>query len=267
MKEFHYILQKEIVKDLEIPCEFSHTVFSAEDDWKQLLNNLEQTVEGQPVLFASIPVARYIRKNLQKLSSGLILPAEGFSESVLFWNQYTTMLPTNWLLNHDCIILPFGSVKNHITKIERTYGNRIFIKPVSPWKTFTGFDCTAHNINHEISSLRQSEKVLDGELVLVTGYKVIDPVEYRCWCIDGRVVTSSAYSWSQIDTSPIPQSAIKLAEDVADFMSMRENAVVIDIGMESGEAKVIEMNAITTSGWYSGMSTPGLLESLKGLYQ
>lgn len=269
MTEFHYIIQLELSKGIELKIENKHTTFfSSDSDWKSLLIDLNaRLVDKQPILFASIEITKYVRKHLSNLASGIIMPVDGFDESILFWNRYSTVLPRSWLLNHDCIILPFGSLKHHVTKIERIYGNRIFIKPLSAWKTFTGFDCIAHNINQETSSLRQAENVLDGELTIVTDYKPISETEYRFWCIDGKVISSSAYSWNGVpESQDIPLDISRLVEDAADFISIYENALVIDACYHSGVPKIIELNAISTSGWYEGVDINKLLSEITKLY-
>jgi hypothetical protein len=164
-------------------------------------------------------------------------------------------------LNYDYEILTLSQLKSYKKH------DQVFVKPLSPWKTFTGFDCHKDDIRYEVASTKQLNNVGMHELCIVAPYKNLDKLEYRCWYIEGELVTCSPYGWDIKDYSaPIPMNVLDLACKAGEKLEYHGDAFVIDIGTIDGKPYVIELNAIPTSGWYDGMNVNRLLSKMEKMY-
>lgn len=262
----HYILQKEVCKDISdfvlTNTDFSYTVFStSEPDWKDNLRRTYSRSLRTKGIFCSIDVMKFIHQ--VDLAHLLWIPHNHLNMGIMNWNWYSTIMP-NHILNSNTIMLPFGKISENKNLIKNTYGNNIFLKPNSPWKPFTGFSTTIDELDYELNAISQIEKVMNQELVIITDVKEFEPIEYRCWCIEGEVATSAPYSWQNITANvATPSEVLELAKYASDvILGNYINNIVIDIGITPNGPKIIELNSISTSGWYTGMDINALLAAI-----
>jgi len=260
-----FLLQTEITKHFKPDESLAYFQFSADEpNWQDTLKKLDED-EHLYIPFVSIQIARHIEIKHKKLSSGLVWPHDSVMyhyRNPLYVNRWKTYL------DDSCL-----NQEGYMTTLYDLYRNapiydRMFIRPLSPWKPFTGFDCTKDDLKFEISSIFQLTLVKGDEIVYVHPYKELDKYEYRCYYIDEELVTCSPYGWEKVDYSaPIPMEVLDAASIAGKKLEVIGDAFVIDIGIHNGEAKVIEVNAVPTSGWYGGMDANKLLRKIKGLFE
>jgi len=170
-----------------------------------------------------------------------------FNDNVKKYHLYASHL-AEFLLNDDYIILPYAEVKRR----KLSSGQSFFIKPNSGLKEFTGKVINSDNFDFEINSMNQIERVFPEELCVISSVKKID-AEFRYVIVDGEVITGSEYRWDnsmdvRIDTLPICD---ELAEKIARHPWQADDIYVADIAYTNGEAKLIELNAFSSSGMYA----------------
>lgn len=148
---------------------------------------------------------------------------------------------------------------------ERLY----FVRPASGSKPFTGFCCYGKNVIEELYKLRQIEKFNGHELLIVAEYKLISPLEFRFWILDGKIVGEGCYSHTKASGIMCP-GARAFAQQVIDGcdLSYFGDGVVIDVCCEqlAHEYKIVEANAFSTSGWYEGLNIEAMLRSICQFY-
>src|SRR5690606_23783656 len=101
-------------------------------------------------------------------------------------------------------------------KLFGAYNGKFFIRPDSPFKTFTGYLLYPGIFTNEINSLFQLSAATAETLVCIASAKDIDN-EYRFVIVNGEVITGSDYSWDENHVpQPIyPDECLALAELVA----------------------------------------------------
>lgn len=269
-----FFLQEEVVKRYNIePIEGAKCIFfnAIDNGWREVVDDLVWEVSGNPVIFCSIQIARYIQKYLPKLASGLIIsnmspePQIGMS-SIFDWNQYSTYIPNNHLLNHK----GSGRMMTFAEAMDCNFDfpERVFVRPNTGWKPFTGFSCSRENLWQELNALSQIEHVDPSEIVVAFSEKKIIQ-EYRYWIVDGQISTCSSYSWNAEDDYRKPEKDIdnyvKSVLQYPDNIGLTE--YVIDVAaMEDGSMKVVELNALSTSGWYGAIDCRKLLHDVTNIY-
>lgn len=267
MVKHHFKLQKEVcrdvLQDVVLTSTASYQTFSANDDnWQNIIRDNKKFA----TMFCSIQVARY--NDIYGSLSAVLLPHRPYTDGILNWNQYASVIPANLLLNPQALILPYNHIVNNKKHIQDIYGDNLFIKPNSPWKPFTGFITHISQLEYELNSYKSCENVRGSELAIITNTKQFDAIEYRCWCIDGKFVTSAPYSWFEMENIPdTPKEVISLATNVLEYIEEYYMDHVIDIAMTNDGPKVIELNGVSTSGWYQGMDAEKLLTTIAGQYE
>lgn len=262
MSKPHVTIQREVAKDVLQDFIISNTQFDIRTFSATDVIGWQTDIQRTMAIFCSIENARRVSKFQP---SALWLPYLPTEQGIMHWNWYSTAIPSIQLLNPIATILPFGHIMKNQKYLVDQYGENLFLKPNSPWKPFTGLTVNKNNLQYELSSLAQLEHVFDGELVVITNAKDIASVEYRCWCIDEKVITSAPYSWDKLDNIPdTPLEVIELAEKATWYTTEYNNCMVIDIAtLADGTPKIIELNAFSTSGWYVGMDVEKLLFAMK----
>lgn len=106
-------------------------------------------------------------------------------DHVFDWNYYAPKF-SNYLLNRNYVIQPFGNVSNYCSG-----KSGIFIKPNSGYKPFTG-RVIHEKIDTELNLIRYEDNIFDEELCVIEDVKTIFD-EYRFLVVDNIVVTGSKY--------------------------------------------------------------------------
>ena len=105
--------------------------------------------------------------------------------------EYLSNYPKEWFLNSDAYFTTFGLLRN--SKITKP----CFIRPNSPFKSFTGFTLTSENFAVEMNSLEKISFLEPHDLILVSENKVIDS-EFRYVICNKEVIGYSEYRWDGV---------------------------------------------------------------------
>lgn len=199
------------------------------------------------VLYGSISFVNQHQKK-RKFVPGAYFSREGF-----LCSRYMHRLPSRVLANHDYLMLPYGEfLRQH----RRIYGlfntDKIFLRPDSGSKTFTGLAIHEDDFEHETNTLNKLLNVDHDSMVLVASCKKID-VEYRFFIVRGEVVTGSQYKVDDdlIISPVVSKKCLALAQEIAQGPFQVDLAYACDIGIVDGEAKVIELNSFSAAGLYA----------------
>ncbi|MBW3243653.1 ATP-grasp domain-containing protein [Epibacterium sp. DP7N7-1] len=273
----HLIFQEDLLRGMDPALDVllaGHVphVFSSSDDWKtrlEALNRelgpvtpLEPETGARVAVFCSLQVAAHIRRHCDHLRQGILQ-----DEDRLAIHVFTGLIPRDWLLNRDVILLPFGQVEARAAQLETLFGPRLFMRPDSSKKTFSGCVFDISDIGHEVSAQRQIHNIHGDELVAIDRARDIAPFEYRFWLAEGRVITHAAYALERIeDAPPCPPTVARLAEEVARHVEYTLPMVVADFVLdEGGQPRLVEVNGFSTAGFYPGTDFHALVTALDGL--
>lgn len=171
-------------------------------------------------------------------------------------NYWSSRFPRNipWL-NQNGIFIPYGNLPDHPLISQMTgEENRVFIRPNSGNKVFTGFDIAVDkSFNDELKKQMLFVRPDEETMCYITPYKKISHIEWRFWICEKQVVAYSPYSWGEEPgLSKAPDSIIDLANQVAQSSFHPDYAYVADFVLDNNNNPyLIEVNAASTSGIYS----------------
>lgn len=272
----HVFFQKEITRDHDLGSALENRGWVGHEieagnfhaSVKGIEGDLTKVPQGEPIFgFASIRLAQqHAHLGLARMGSGMVVDRQK-----LTWSNYASCLPEDMLLNSDGILVPWGFLKREQTKTDLTHvfgANGVFLRPNSPFKPFTGFSTNWDDFEYNVNSYGQLEKIDPGELVAVFDLKVIEAVEWRFWIVAGEVATFSPYSWEELprDNPDAPDGMMDDVSKVIRALEGYEDSLVIDMASTPDGNKVIELNGLSTSGFYSGMDIEKLLDALPKMY-
>jgi len=167
------------------------------------------------------------------------------------------------VLNRGSVFLPFGMLQAPCPALLSWVGDDgdVFVRPDSGRKLFTGFMVkVAGDGSLDIGGEHQMRLVASDAMCLVAPAKKMDPIEWRFWIVDRKVVASTPYSW---DTDPVwapaPESCHAVAQAMAGNPWQPDIAYVVDVVEHSGQSYLLEINAASTSGVYAAPLEPLLL--------
>jgi len=200
-------------------------------------------------------VTCYGGTTLRKISQ-----ARGWSPG-FYWDNYNFTFEAwceHWgteLLNHDSVVCRFEDVPLQI--------DRFFMRPCATDKTFTGMHldwCDYLEWRKEVLSGEVSQFYHDltlDTLVAVAPYRDINQ-ECRFFIVNGKIVTGSFYKsigWrKRISFYDSPWYAEDMERYVQDRINQWQphKAFVLDIArIPGGSCKIIEVNALNSSGLYA----------------
>lgn len=189
---------------------------------------------------------------VKKKNKGFIPGAFGFKNETNT-SYYMSQLPRKYFFNDDAIYLPFGSILQAKDQLKSLFGDHIFIRPDSGFKSFTGFDVKLEDLEFELSSLKQLKNPGNHELCLIASAKNIQS-EYRIVVCDGKVITGSQYRWDdRMDVRiDVHSDAWAFAEDIvakADWQL--DSCYVVDVFLSDTGPKIGEFNSFASSGLYN----------------
>lgn len=281
MKPFYFIIQQSLLSNVSfIPPNmiWDFCVFSTnKKSWKNEIINIEYNVRKnslKPIIFCSINVANYIIKYHPYLKDGIFLPQNPYQNGILDWNQYSSILPKKYLLNNSGHIFLFSDIPNNKNMIYETLGDNIFIRPLSPWKPFTGFETNSEDLVYDLNSYFTANDVKPYELCLVSPAQPVEMPEFRFWAIEGTAITWAPYNttpamnaeyYSGSDVIP-SKEMINMVEDISSRLVCYDHFFVIDMCMINGESKMVEINGFSTSGWYEGINVDFLFQGIVSQY-
>lgn len=178
-----------------------------------------------------------------------ILPGAYFQPNALQCSVYTNQIPPNLLLNENSIMATFGDLRRRPDFFKNIFGATAFIRPNSSQKIFSG--CILNSWEDELSAMRQTTSVTDDTIVVLSAPQEILS-EHRLFVVNREVVAATQYQKNgAVDlSSSSPQAAWDVAQHMADLEWQPDIAYVCDVAITPNGAKIVELNAISTSGWY-----------------
>lgn len=227
----------------------------------QGLKEIEDSLTGSErvIMICSIETARIAKKSFPRIARGVWLDEEPLRAS-----RMSGIIPGRILLNRTSVFMPLGAVPSRAEQMRAIFGDRVFMRPDSPMKHFSGLVCETSDLPFEASCAAQVNVLHGDHLVMIDRAREIMPVEYRFWLCDGEVVTWSPYAHdggrADISRNDLA-SAMVAAQEVAAITETIVNPVVADFAIENGEAKLIEMNAFSTSGIYPGADVRAIIRA------
>lgn len=273
----HMIFQEELLRGLDpVPGVNSSgaaaLVFSTSGNWRAELDRLDAELSPESPLdpmsgtrvavFGSLEVAAYVRRNCGHLATGILQ-----DEDHLSVQTFSGLMPREWLLNRETILLPFGQAASREDQLRALFGERLFMRPASSRKDFSGTVFEISDLAQELSAQRQLHNLYGDTLVAFDRAQAIAPHEYRFWLMNGEVVTCAAYSFEAgAPAPPCPQAVHSLASKVAEHVEVWADPVVADFVMdEGGVPRLVELNGFTSSGFYPGADFAAIARGLDRL--
>jgi hypothetical protein len=186
-------------------------------------------------------------KQIEKSYGRWWTPGMYFNANVKSWSKFAVYLG-EYLLNDDYIILPYGEAIRRLTTTVGL-GARAFIKPESGMKEFTG-----QVVDRKTILEMSPHSPISSETLCVLALEKDIKAEFRYVICDKKVVTGSEYRWDNVldvrrDTHPIADA---MAEKVAKAGWQADTVYVCDVALVGDdEAKIIELNAFSSSGLYA----------------
>lgn len=196
--------------------------------------------------FGSISFIREARKHLQHQ------PLAYYSDERFYYSRYAHKLPAEWMLNTGGVFLPCTSVLTMLPKLQLWFGGQqFFMRPDSGSKVFTGQMIDYADGEKQIEALSRVSSLTLDTMVYVAAEQAIE-AEYRLFIVNRQVMGGSFYSFDQEASSlPIPHEVLELAHAVARHAWQIDIAYSCDIAMTAQGARVVELNAGSTSGFYN----------------
>ena len=269
-RPLHIITQDAITRDHDLASltarvGWQHSTVPAKG-YLEVLNALTREVEDQdqrPVLFVSLPVAGYVERHHPVLARGLIR-----ASAFLRHGHYHTILPRGLALNTDGIYLPWGQIPEQAQRLEKLFPQGIFIRPDSPLKPFTGFAVAHKALETEWDLQSRTCHVPMQEMCYIAPRLDLDSTEYRVWIVDAEPVTASAYGWDvdKIWRGNVPLPIIHAAAQLGRKLELTEQVYTADFIIHGESPRLVELNAVSTSGWYPDMNPSALIEALDQVF-
>jgi hypothetical protein len=169
-------------------------------------------------------------------------------------------------ITHDDYVAQWGSAllnaSARVCRFEDTpkyIMDELFVRPTTDSKAFTGQTYTRAEF------MCWYEKIMalndPGAFVLPATEVIIAPIkdithEYRCWIVDGRVVTSSLYKRGErqhqvLEEGRVDERIIAYANQFAAGTWQPSRAYVLDVCLWSDQLRVLEVNTLNSSGFYA----------------
>lgn len=177
-------------------------------------------------------------------------PGLYFNKNVKNFSKWAPHIAHRDLLSDDYYILPYGEFER------RQYncaGFSCFVKPESGLKEFVGQVIHAAEFQDDLKKLQPFHAIDSDTLCVIASPKEIK-AEFRYVIVNKEVITGSEYRWDdkldvRLDTHPMCDA---LAKKVAYSDWQADSVYICDIAlMPDDSAKVIELNAFSSSGLYA----------------
>lgn len=166
-----------------------------------------------------------------------------YPDSYLFKPSTALAEHAGVFLNEDVVFMPWGLLKRKTVP-----GERLFIKPDSGNKAFTGF---VWDTDYDTSSMiEQTYKITNDQMVMLSKEQAIT-AEYRLFVVGGKVIDGSSYSYDSKETMTFYDGAVEYAKGIIDIFY--DDTFTMDVAyLQAGQQyKVVEFNSINSSGLYN----------------
>lgn len=233
----------EVLKRMGYKCIVSHYLPMSEQPPKKHYKDKECVV-----IYGSIG---FVKQHVKKRN---FVPGAYYQEKEMDCIGYMPKMDNPSLMaNHNHVFTTFRDFMDRRDFFYDIFNtNKVFIRPNSGYKTFTGLPIHTDEFDYEINTLKNLTSVVDESLILVSSCKTI-AAEYRFFIVNRQVVTGSQYKLNDkldIQTG-YSQEALAVAELMAKNVWQPDLAYACDVGIVNGEPKIIELNAFSCSGFYA----------------
>lgn len=166
-------------------------------------------------------------------------------------SYYIPLLSQEFILNNDYIMMSWGEFVRRKDFLVKLYGEKLFVRPNSGFKTFSGFAFDTNEWDYEINTRQALTSVMHDTLVLISSCKEIYS-EYRFVIADRKIVTGSQYHQngklyeSEIVDDDCKNFVLKVAENNWQL----DTCYTCDVGLTSNGPKLIELNSFGCAGLY-----------------
>lgn len=178
-----------------------------------------------------------------------IVPGAYWQDKAMQHTTYSNVIPSHLLLNEEHVLATLGDVRRRFGFYTKALGSDgVFIRPNSGNKVFAG--SVVRSVD-ELSALQKTFASADDTVVVVAPLQSI-LAEYRLMVVNGEVITGSQYQKNgevHLDRR-VPTDVWNVARQVADLSNAIDVAYVCDVASTPKGPKVVELNALSTSGWY-----------------
>lgn len=262
----HLIYQDELIRGTDLmTAEAKIELRTSRIDlsvWRDQLAELDAETKARderPMIFCSLPVAGYIRRTCPTLARGILLPRD-----FLDHHAYSAVIPEHLQLNTGGLYLPWGRIPAMAAILRETYPTGVFIRPNSPMKPFTGFAVDHDRLSEEHRIMTRAASIDPAELCLIASRQDLDETEYRVWIVETLPVTAASYGWTESASGhDVPAAIWQAARELGEILEMFQQTYTADFILKDGRAKLVELNAMSTSGWYEGLDPEALLKALE----
>lgn len=168
-------------------------------------------------------------------------------------SNYQKKLGQYWL-NDNCVMLPIRelSAKKEFLFEKFGQGGKLFVRPDSPLKIFTGLLVSYEHFESDLAFIRFHDFSSDEVVVVAAPRKIVS--EFRFVAHEDSIVAGSMYAQNGSTSikSEFPHGALKLAEKVARAGFAPDPIWVIDICQtEEGEYCMLEVGGFSFSDLYA----------------
>lgn len=233
------------------------TVFPDRPDFDALEAEAEAS---RPIVFCSLQNAMRMERFHPALSRGVLLPRRFLQHSV-----YSSLVPAEMRLNPRGLYLPWGQIPDWAEMLEDLFTGGIFLRPDSPMKPYTGFPIEAGYLTREHDLMGRTVTIDPEEMTFLCERRHLPATEWRCWVVESEPVASAGYSWQEnaAPAGPAPREVLQAAARLGEVLMMRQQIYTADFVVLPHRGPVlVELNALSTSGWYPGMDPEPLLRAL-----
>jgi hypothetical protein len=216
-----------------------------------------------PIGFIGQPTVLYGSWNwLNKCKRQFTPGALGMSNN-LDCNVYYNYIPREWLLNGKNIVTTFGQFyrnPNYFYQLLNT--EELFIRPMSGFKTFTGFVANIDEISYELNASMQLTSVTPETYIMLAVVKQINS-EFRFLIVNGEVVDGSMYRLANKRNiqNTYPEGAFKLAHHMSQLPWQPDAAYTCDVASTPNGFLIIELNSFACAGMY-GMNKSKVIDAI-----
>lgn len=170
----------------------------------------------------------------------------------LYCSNYYAYLG-DYLLNREYMFTTLAEFERRKDWIFNTFGedNKVFIRPDSPYKDFTGFVVQKDEFDRKIVTMSYGNLEHNLMMMVAKPQKIL--AEYRFYLCQDEVITGSRYmiNGEHDEEKGYSGNALRCAEKVSKAKWRPSPVFVADIGeLENGECKLLEVNSLNCSGMY-----------------
>lgn len=178
-----------------------------------------------------------------------------FPSCLHFYHKYQHLVPDVIKLNTKNMMLPFASLKEcdfaWLQGLAGSSGN-VFLRPDQALKVCEAESVSERNWSDWLSYTGRYTGVSDTSLFWLS--KALDEeilCEYRCLVESGKVRSISSYGFKiEPKNEDLDTELHRSASELASLIKLDEQAYIMDIAKTKEGFKVVELNALSTSGAY-----------------